>query len=140
MRTAIYNLFEPLRRPLTRGQSVFLVFLCTLIGAAAQIFMKLGANRLPDFGISQMLFHIPALLLNYYLLAGISLYGVFTLLLVIALRDGELSILYPVIALNYVWVTVLSLILFRETMNPFKMTGITLIVFGVFVLGRGSQR
>jgi hypothetical protein len=28
-------------------------------------------------------------------------------LMVFALRDGELSILYPIIALTYVWVTIL---------------------------------
>ena len=38
----------------------------------------------------------------------------------LALRDGELSLLYPVIALTYVWVTVLSLVIFHEAMNPFK--------------------
>ena len=29
-------------------------------------------------------------------------------MLVLALRDGELSMLYPIIALTYVWVTLLS--------------------------------
>ena len=71
---------------------------------------------------------------------GLSLYGLFTLLLIFALRDGELSIIYPVIALNYVWVTILSLIFFNETMNPFKAIGILVIMVGVVILGRGSQR
>jgi drug/metabolite transporter (DMT)-like permease len=77
---------------------------------------------------------------NVYLISGIGLYGIFTFLLVLALRDGELSLLYPVIALNYVWVTVLSLLLFKETMNPFKAMGIFAIMIGVMVLGRGARR
>ncbi len=35
----------------------------------------------------------------------------------IALRDGELSKLYPIIALTFVWVNVLSVLFFREQMN-----------------------
>ena len=72
--------------------------------------------------------------------ALVSLYGLFTLLLVFALRDGELSIIYPIIALNYVWVTFLSLIFFHETMNPLKACGVTVIVAGVMILGRGGSR
>ncbi|MBK9169914.1 MAG: EamA family transporter [Bryobacterales bacterium] len=139
MRSAIYKAFDPLRRPLSRRQAIFLVFLCTLIGAAAQIFMKMGANLLPAISPLQLIASPWLVLGNWQLLMGLSLYGVFTVLLVIALRDGELSILYPVIALNYVWVTLLSMALFRETMNPFKGAGISVIVAGVVLLGKGSR-
>jgi multidrug transporter EmrE-like cation transporter len=67
------------------------------------------------------------------------LYGLSTVLLVIALRDGELSLLYPVIALTYVWVTLLSFLVFHESINPLKMAGIAIIVTGVTVLGRSGK-
>ena len=73
---------------------------------------------------------------NWALIGGLALYGVSTLLLVLALRDGELSLLYPVIALTYVWVTILSLIIFHDKANPLRLTGIAIIVIGVAVLGR----
>src|SRR3712207_7394559 len=41
-------------------------------------------------------------------LFGYSLYAVSTMLLVLALRKGQLSLLYPIISLTYVWVTLLS--------------------------------
>ena len=44
--------------------------------------------------------------------AGFVLYGMSTAILVLALRNQELSILYPVISLTYVWVAILSLIVF----------------------------
>lgn len=138
LRSALYSLLDSLRKPLTHRQSVLLVFCCTLIGAAAQIIMKIGANRLPHVSVGALMTNPQLILLNYHLMAGISLYGLFTVMLVLALRDGELSILYPVIALNYVWVTLLSLALFHETMNPFKAVGISVIVMGVVVLGRGG--
>ena len=110
-----------------------MVFCCTLIGATAQLLLKTGANQLvhPNpLGI----------ITNLTLLAGLSLYGVSTVLLVLALRDGELSLLYPVIALTYVWVTLLSLVVFHERVNPIKLAGIAIIITGVAVLGRGQKR
>jgi len=73
-------------------------------------------------------------------MAGLSLYGASTILLVLALRHGELSILYPVIALTFVWVAILSAIVIGEVMNPYKVTGIAIIVVGVSVLGMGGRR
>ena len=102
--------------------------------------MKIGAHNLPSVGPGAILADPLIVLTNFALLGGLSLYGLFTLLLIFALRDGELSVIYPIISLNYVWVTILSLILFRETMNPLKACGITVIVLGVTVLGRGGGR
>jgi drug/metabolite transporter (DMT)-like permease len=58
---------------------------------------------------------------------------------VLALRDGELSLLYPVIALTYVWVTLLSVVVFHDRVNPIKLAGVGTIVVGVAVLGRGQK-
>ena len=140
MINTISTLLRPLRRPLTHRESIALVFFCTLIGAGAQVLMKMGAHNLPAVGAASLIANPFIILKNIFLMAGLSLYGVFTMLLILALRDGELSIIYPVIALTYVWVTFLSLMLFHETMNPFKACGITVIVLGVMVLGSGGRR
>ena len=60
---------------------------------------------------------------NLPLMGGYCLYGISTLLLVLALKDGELSLLYPVIALTYVWVTVLSFLIFHDDINPVETGG-----------------
>lgn len=114
-------------------QSIGLVFLCTLFGAAAQMLIKTGANALAGTDPLSMLF-------NMHLLAGYSLYGISTMLLILALRDGELSILWPVIALTYVWVTILSTFLLKEVLTANKIAGISVIVAGVAVLGLGDRR
>jgi multidrug transporter EmrE-like cation transporter len=112
---------------------VALVFCCTLIGAIAQILIKSGANGLNQAGVVAMLTNVP-------LMAGYSLYGVSTVLLVIALKDSELSLMYPIISLTYVWVTVLSVLRFHETLTPFKAIGVATIVAGVAVLGKGGKK
>ena len=116
----------------SRRRSVLLVFCCTILGAAAQLLMKLG---MAHFNPQPM-----ALLTNLPLVAGYALYGINTLMLVLALRDGELSMLYPIIALTYVWVTLLSYLLLGEKSNLFKNIGIATIVIGVAVLGRGGRK
>jgi len=81
-----------------------------------------------------------ALITNYPLVVGYALYGVNTLLLVLALREGELSLLYPIISLTYVWVTILSYLVLKEPANFYKNLGIATIVVGVAVLGRGGRK
>ncbi len=82
---------------------------------------------------------LAALLANVQLWAGLSLYGISTGLLILALRDGELSLLYPVISLTYVWVTILSAMVFHETMSVYKIAGIAVICSGVALLGKGKS-
>ena len=83
---------------------------------------------------------VMAVATNVPLMAGYALYGLNTLLLVLALRDGELSTLYPIIALTYVWVTLLSYTLLAERPNSLKNIGIALIVAGVAIIGRGERK
>lgn len=122
--------------PAKRRQAVFIVLACTLMVGAAQVLIKLGANRLGDAGLMGTLIGI---LTIPQLFAGYFLYGIFAVLLIHALRHGELSILYPLIALGYVWVSILSVLVFHETMNGMKITGVAIIIAGVAVLGWGSR-
>jgi len=117
---------------LSRRKSVLLVFSCTVLGAAAQILMKVGMTHFTPEPL--------AIATNMPLVAGYALYGINTLLLVLALREGELSMLYPIIALTYVWVTLLSYALLPEKPNAYKNIGIATIVVGVAVLGRGGRK
>jgi multidrug transporter EmrE-like cation transporter len=120
-------------------KSVLLVFCCTFLGAAAQIFFKLGANSLGSRTLTQVLANPIPVILNPFLLAAYSLYGINTALLTLALRKGQLSLLYPVISLTYVWVTLLSMLIFNEQMNVLKAVGLGIVVAGVAVLGRNGD-
>jgi uncharacterized membrane protein len=114
-----------------RRKSFLLVFSCTVIGAAAQLLIKQGSGRLS--------MNVLALITNVPLVTGYTLYGVNTLLMVLALKNGEMSRLYPIIALTYVWTTLLSYALLGETSNVYKNVGIATIVIGVAVMGRTGK-
>ena len=123
--------------PAKRRLAIFIVLACTLLVAIAQYLIKLGANHLSHAGLLATtlgIITIPQLFAGYFL------YGIFTVLFVYALRHGELSVLYPLISLSYVWVTLMSYLLLKEPPNLFKNLGILTIVVGVAVLGRGGRR
>lgn len=103
----------------------------TLLSAAAQILMKIGMNHFAP--------NLLAVATNVPLIAGYVLYGLFTVMIVLALRVGELSLLYPIISLSYVWVTALSYFIFHDTLSPLKLVGIAGIMAGVALLGRGER-
>ena len=128
------------------GKKAFiLVFSCTLIGALAQILIKQGSTQLGAHATLADVARRPALFLtfflgilaNFRLFLGYCFYGINTILMALALKGRELSKLYPIIALTYVWVTILSVFfLVGEHINFFRGIGIAFIVGGVSVLGR----
>jgi uncharacterized membrane protein len=75
------------------------------------------------------------ILTNVKLFSGYCMYGVMTLLMAVALKGRELSRLFPIIALTYVWVTLLSIAVLNEHLNFFRSAGIIFIVGGVSILG-----
>lgn len=108
------------------------MFSCTVFGALAQLLIKKGTQTIGPDPMS--------ILTNFWLIFGYSIYGVNTLLMVLALKDGEMSMLYPIIALTYVWTTLLSYTVLGEPSNLYKNVGIITIVVGVAVMGlKGKQ-
>jgi multidrug transporter EmrE-like cation transporter len=96
--------------------------------------MKMGANYTKSHpGVAGMI-------ANPVLIVGYGLYAAVTVLIVVAFKDGELSVLYPILSLSYLWVAVLSLFVFHDTLNAYKLIGVAVIVCGVAVLGRGTKK
>jgi uncharacterized membrane protein len=127
-----------------RANPVYLVMGCTVFAAAAQVLMKFGAmHPMPAVNLaslSSVTAFLVSLVGNWQLLLGYSLHACNAFLLILALRDGELSMLYPIIALTYVWVNLLSMYFFHEHLNPWKGIGIALVIGGVALLGKASRR
>ncbi len=114
----------------TKLWAIFLVAFCTFLTASAQLFYKLGVGKFGDTLLS---------MLNWQILLGLCLYGIAAVLFVVALKFGELSVLYPVIALSFVWVNLLSNWFLGEGVGFLKWLGIVLIIMGVSFVGFGSE-
>lgn len=114
----------------TSPWAIFLVFISTLVNASAQTLYKIGSANLG----------IDMLLTNYYLWFGLFLYGISALMLVVALKYGELSVLYPVIATSFIWVNLIARYFFNEEVGFLKWLGIVSIMFGLTLIGLGEYR
>jgi drug/metabolite transporter (DMT)-like permease len=121
--------------PAKRKLAIYIVLACTLLVAIGQYLIKLGANRLSHAGLLATAIGIITI---PQLFAGYCLYALFTVMFVYALRHGELSILYPLIALGYVWTTITAVVVLHESMNAYKIVGLLVIICGVAVLGWGG--
>jgi multidrug transporter EmrE-like cation transporter len=134
MSAATVNSVPPASSPQAQRRAVLMVVFCTFVVAVAQILMKSGA----DYAKAH-----PGLLgivTNPVLVVGYGLYAVVTVLIVLALKDGELSVLYPILSLSYLWVAVLSFFIFHDNLNAYKLIGVAVIICGVGVLGRGARK
>jgi len=104
-----------------------LVLFCALLGAVGQVFFKLASGTF-SFG--------PALLTNWKFIVGVGLYATATFLFVFALKYGNLSLLYPIIATSYIWVSLFAIFFLKESFPAFKWAGIALIIIGIVVITR----
>tara|TARA_Y100000310_G_C20390309_1_gene672427 strand:- start:42 stop:392 length:351 start_codon:yes stop_codon:yes gene_type:complete len=110
--------------------AIGLVILATFVGAFGPILLKKASAK--------KLSKISSLISNYHLFGGVSLYAIGTMLFIPALKGGDLSILYPFVALGYVWVSLLSVKFLGEKINLMKWMGIVFIIIGVSFIGIGS--
>ena len=111
----------------TKWWAIALIILTTAFTSIAQILYKQAAPRLPE------------IITNWPLLGGISCYAIGALLMIASFSGGEVSVLYPLFATSYIWVTLAAWLLFAETLTPVRIIGLVLIVIGVSVIGIGSK-
>lgn len=114
----------------TQLWAVGMVILATIIGAFGPILLKKASAK--------KLSKISSLATNYHLFGGVALYAIGTIMFIPALKGGDLSVLYPFVALVYIWVSLLSVKFLGEKMNKLKWAGIALIIIGVTFIGLGS--
>lgn len=58
---------------------------------------------------------------------------------IMALKGGELSVLYPYASLSYLWVTLISKFYLKEEINKQKVAGIALIITGIILIGLSNK-
>ncbi len=114
----------------TQLWAIVLVTSACFLGSFGPIMLKKGTARLS--------FKMKDLIKNYYLISGFLLYGVGTVLFIPALKGGDLSVLYPLVATTYIWVSLWSVKFLKEKMNKWKWIGVLLVIVGVVFIGFGA--
>jgi undecaprenyl phosphate-alpha-L-ara4N flippase subunit ArnE len=111
-------------------KAILIILFCTIFTSIGQIFFKIGADRITT---------VSSLMYNWPLIFGLMSYATGSIFLIISLKYGELSIVYPFIALSFVWVNLLSIFIFDEKVILIEWLGIITIITGVYFIGYGSS-
>jgi len=111
--------------------SMLLVLFASFVGSFGAVFLKWGAGRISR--------NLKTLILNWRLAAGVALYLFSTVFYLMGLKRGELSILFPMVSLGYVWTLLWSKLFFGEPFSRRKLGGLALIFAGLIVLNLGRS-
>ena len=108
--------------------AIMLTVFSTLVNTFGSYYLKKGADKF-NFSIRDQL-------TNYHLSFGILFFAVSTVFYLVALSNYNLSVIYPISSLSYVWVTMVSSRYLNEEISKYRCAGLTLIVVGVFLVTR----
>ena len=79
------------------------------------------------------------LLLNWRLAVGVLMFVASSLLFIAGIRRGELTILYPMVSLGYIFTLLWSRLFFGEPFTRNKLLGLALILTGIVLLSLGNR-
>lgn len=102
-------------------KGILLMIISSICVCVGQLLWKLSA----DYGI-------------VWMLAGFCFYGVGALVMILAYRYGKLSVLQPMLSLNYVLSIVLAAVVLKENITLLKCSGILIIIAGVIMIAGGD--
>src|SRR3989344_5089172 len=111
--------------------AILFIILTTVFTSIGQILWK--------FGVGKIILAEPTTAFNFPFLLGFLSYGAGLIFMILALQRGELTVVYPIIATSYVWVSLLSPLFFPDSMNGWKWMGIGFILLSVSLLGFGNS-
>jgi drug/metabolite transporter (DMT)-like permease len=116
------------KRVKTSKTAIILVIICTLLSSLGQLSYKLALEK-SENSLFKVVF-------NPLLYLGLFSYFIGALLLILALKQGELSTVYPFIALGFVWVSFFSIKFLNEKISILRWLGIILIILGLILITR----
>lgn len=89
--------------------------------------------------VGQLLWKLSAEQGIFIMFLGFCFYGVGALVMIIAYKFGKLSVLQPMLSLNYVLSIVLAAIVLKEEVSLLKCIGVLIIIGGVIMIAGGDE-
>jgi multidrug transporter EmrE-like cation transporter len=119
--------------------NMLLVLFAAFIGSFGGVFLKAGAGQVRE-GLVYLFISRDPPFFNWRLAAGVGMFLLSSYFFVLGIRPpGELSVLYPMVSLGYIFTLFWSRIFFKEPLTRMKFYGLFLIVAGVIFVGLGSN-
>ena len=120
----------------------FYLLLAISFGMVSQLIIKwqMSAFLFDDYETWQNKFALAfSMLLNPYIILSLILTFLAGVTWMIVMTKFEISYAYPFTLLGLVFVTIFSIVFFGENFNLYKIGGIVLILFGVFLISKGLK-
>ena len=120
------------------GVSLALILTGVLLNAVAQLLLKAGTNSIGAFEYSAANI-VPIgwkLATEPHIVGGLSCYVVSVVVWIMALSRVEVSIAYPLLSVGYVVNAIAAYYMFGEAVTPMRLTGIAVIILGVWIVAR----
>ena len=114
----------------TPVSSIVLVLVGSFIGSFGAVFLKLGAEHMRG--------SIARIFSNYWLAIGVVLYLLSSVFYMMGISQGELTVLYPMVSLGYLFTILWAWLFFKEPFTKAKFSGLLLIMFGVALINLGN--
>lgn len=115
-----------------------LILVGVLLGAAGQLFLKAGTNRVGKFAFRRDNI-LPIgwkLATEPRIAAGLTCYVIGVAVWIVALSRVEVSIAYPMVSIGYVVNAIAAWYLFGEAATRSRLVGIGLIAAGVYIVAQ----
>lgn len=106
---------------------ILAMILVAMVNATGQLFNKFASKTL---SIS-----VDGLLKNKYLYCAVFIFFVGTIFYILILPYGEISVIYSLSALSYLWAMVFAKYILKEDVNFHRWAGAAMIVTGVSIIG-----
>lgn len=100
---------------------IILMMISSLLACIGQLFLKLavaGGMR--------------------YILLGFGFYGLGALCMLTAYRYGKLSVLQPILSMNYIFSLLLGVLVLKESLSLIKIVGVLVVLSGVVLITTGD--
>ena len=118
----------------------WLIALSISTGVAGQTAIKLGVSQPSTEGTASSLFALVNLILTSpWVLLGLTLYGIGAVAWIAVLARLDLSLAYPLLALNFVLITLSSRLILGETVPTMRWIGMSVICVGIIIVARSAQ-
>lgn len=116
----------------TPVSSILWVMSGSIIGSLGAVGLKAGANRL-KLGLKS----VPT---NWPLIGGVLAYLISSVFFVRGVKEGQLSVLYPIVAMGQLWTMAWARVFFKEHITKYKVIAVILILIGVALIGYGNSQ
>lgn len=103
-------------------KGIFLMIISSICACIGQLLWKLSTEQ----GMIVML-------------AGFFFYGIGAVVMLLAYRYGKLSVLQPMLSLNYVLSIMLGAAILQEAVTTLKCVGVVIIIVGVIMIAGGDE-